>query len=126
MSISELLQMLKTDINSMSMGEKILGGVYTALLAMGVVFIVLALIMFIIKVINITPTDKNVDKVYNSSDIANVQENQTSNELNDDIELVSVITAAIMASSSKNIVVRRITRTNNIQSNWEKTSNIEV
>lgn len=126
MSISELLQMLKTDINSMSMGEKILGGVYTALLAMGVVFIVLALIMFIIKVINITPTDKNVDKVSNSSDIANVQENQTSNELNDDIELVSVITAAIMASSSKNIVVRRITRTNNIQSNWEKTSNIEV
>lgn len=126
MSISELLQMLKTDINSMSMGEKILGGVYTALLAMGVVFIVLALIMFIIKVINITPIDKNVDKVSNSSDIANVQENQTSNELNDDIELVSVITAAIMASSSKNIVVRRITRTNNIQSNWEKTSNIEV
>lgn len=120
MNISELLQTLKTDIGTMSMGDKLLGGLSTALLAMGVVFIILILISFIIRVINVQPKEEVQST---RSDFEGIEKNEKSIE-EDNTELMAVITAAIVASSTKNIVVRRITRTNNIKSNWEKSSNI--
>ncbi|MEF9992420.1 MAG: OadG family protein [Romboutsia sp.] len=113
MNISELLNTLKTDIATMSIGEKLLGGFSTALLAMIVVFTILVLIAFIIRIINAQP--KEVEK------IKEVETNKIVEEkLEDSTELTAIITAAIVASSNKNIVVRRITRTNNVKSNWEK------
>lgn len=126
MSISELLQNLKTNIDSMSVGEKLFGGCATAVLAMGIVFLILVLIMYIIKIINANPKVENVNTESTISNIADIEKNEDISKEDDVDELVSVITAAIMASSLNNIIVRRITRTNNIQSNWEKTSNIEV
>lgn len=124
MSISELLQNLKIDASSMPMGEKLLGGSYTTLLAMGVVFIILVLIAFIIKILNAEPKvgNKKLDKDANKMKAQEYKQPQTSEQY--DNELISVITAAIVASGSSNIVVRRIERTNNKQSDWEKITDI--
>ncbi len=124
MNISQLLENLKIDAASMPMGERLLAGCATTLLSMVVVFIVLVLIAEIIKVVNAGPKDKK-NKV---AEIKVDENKEVSEEISteDDNELVAVITAAISASSNKNIVVKRISRTNNIQSNWEKTHNIEI
>lgn len=124
MNISQLLENLKIDAASMPMGERLLAGCATTLLSMVVVFIVLVLIAVIIKIVNVAPEDKK-NKV---AEIKVDGNKEVSEEISteDNNELVAVITAAISASSNKNIVVKRISRTNNIQSNWEKTHNIEI
>lgn len=124
MNISQLLEALKVDAASMPMGERLLGGCVTALLSMVVVFIVLVLIALIIRVVNVAPNDKK-DK------LAEIKFNENQEGLEESItenndDLIAIISAAIVASGNKNIVVKRINRTNNIQSNWEKTHNIEV
>lgn len=124
MNISQLLEKLKIDAASMPMGERLLAGFSTTLLSMVVVFIVLVLIAEIIKVVNAGPKDKKNKVVEIKLDENKEVSEEISTE--DDNELVAVITAAISASSNKNIVVKRINRTNNIQSNWEKTHNIEI
>ncbi|MCC3868776.1 OadG family protein [Terrisporobacter mayombei] len=124
MSISQLLEALKVDAASMPMGERLLGGCATALLSMGTVFIVLVLIALIIRIVNVAPNDKK-DKVAEIKFNENQESLEESMTENDD-HLIAIITAAIVASGNKNIVVKRISRTNNIQSNWEKTHNIEV
>lgn len=123
MSISQLLEVLKTDITSMSIGEKLLGGCATALLAMVVVFAILVLISGLINVINATPVNKPSQEKKVEPAVHVFDEDVTA--IND-MELVSVITASIMATSSKNIVVKRIKRSNNTQSNWENVSYMDI
>ncbi|RDY28719.1 hypothetical protein CHL78_004065 [Romboutsia weinsteinii] len=125
MNISQLLESLKINIENMSTAERLLGGLATAALAMLVVFVVLILIAGLITIINKTPQEKQIEtkESHNNIEVAETDEES----LEDNLQLVSVITAAIMASSNnKNIVVRRITRSNNIQTNWEKMSKSEV
>lgn len=124
MSISQLLESLKVDAASMPMGERLLAGCATTLLSMVVVFIVLVLIAMIIRVVNAAPEDKKSKMAEIKVDENKEVLEEVNSEDND--ELVAVITAALVASGNKNIVVKRISRTNNIQSNWEKTHNIEV
>lgn len=122
MNISELLKTLKIDINSMTMSEKLLGGVSAALLSMMMVFIILVLIAFIIKIIN---RDKKTISSNNQSLLSVDEAKFIDNEENIyDSELIAVITAAIIASNDKEIIVRRIKRTNNKVSDWEKAPHI--
>ena len=125
MNISQLLESLKINIENMSTAERLLGGLATAALAMLVVFVVLILIAGLITIMNKTPQEKQIEtkESHNNIEVAETDEES----LEDNLQLVSVITASIMASSNnKNIVVRRITRSNNIQTNWEKMSKSEV
>lgn len=129
MNISGLLENLKNNIDAMSMKEIILGGFATALLAMMVVFTILVLISLIIRIINAQPNEKVNESSKNKSvDIVDVLANKAEEDLNDNLEdddeLVAIITASIVAASGKNIVVKRITRTNNNKSSWEKVTNI--
>ncbi|GAA0100355.1 MAG: OadG family protein [Paraclostridium bifermentans] len=121
MNISQLLEALKDPSASISIGEKLLAGVCVAILSMVVVFIVLILISLIIKILQ-------VDRSGKQKNVANVEpiqeasiENKSSNENIE--ELVSVITASIAAAtgnSTNNIIVRKIQRTNNNKSSWER------
>jgi Na+-transporting methylmalonyl-CoA/oxaloacetate decarboxylase gamma subunit len=121
MKVNNILEVLKTDANSMSILEKLLGGIATAALSMVVVFIILLLISFIIRIINTSPLDNEIENKVNTNEKSNCNV-EKKDEI--DEELVSVITAAIIQSSGKNIVVKRITRTNNNKTNWEKTYNV--
>lgn len=121
MNISQLLEALKDPSASISIGEKLLAGVCVAILSMAVVFIVLVIISIIIKILQVDRTEKqktvaNVEPIQEAS-----IENKSSNENIE--ELVSVITASIAAAtgnSTNNIIVRKIQRTNNNKSSWER------
>lgn len=121
MNISQLLEALKDPSASISIGEKLLAGVCVAILSMAVVFIVLVIISLIIKILQIDRTEKQKTV----ADVESIQEasieNKSSNENIE--ELVSVITASIAAAtgnSTSNIIVRKIQRTNNNKSSWER------
>ncbi|EQK47140.1 OadG family transporter subunit [Paraclostridium bifermentans] len=121
MNISQLLEALKDPSASISIGEKLLAGVCVAILSMAVVFIVLVIISLIIKILQIDRTEKQKTV----ADVESIQEasieNKSSNENIE--ELVSVITASIAAAtgnSTNNIIVRKIQRTNNNKSSWER------
>jgi sodium pump decarboxylase gamma subunit len=125
MNISQLLEALKDPSASITIGEKLLAGVFVAILSMAVVFIVLILIAYIIKILQF---DRNKQKsVSNVDPVKEVLNNNTSNDENIE-ELVSVITASIAAAtgnSTSNIIVKKIQRTNNNKSSWERmTKNI--
>ena len=121
MNISQLLEALKDPSASISIGEKLLAGVCVAILSMAVVFIVLVIISIIIKILQVDRTEKqktvaNVEPIQEAS-----IENKSSNENIE--ELVSVITASIVVAtgnSTNNIIVRKIQRTNNNKSSWER------
>lgn len=96
------------------------GVIQTALLntviGMGIVFVVLILISFLISLFKFIPSgkEKKVEVPVAASVEAPVEETE---ELVDDTELVAVITAAIMASMgdeapADGLVVRSIRRTN--------------
>ena len=121
MNISQLLEALKDPSASISIGEKLLAGVCVAILSMAVVFIVLVIISLIIKILQVDRTEKQKTV----ADVESIQEasieNKSSNENIE--ELVSVITASIAAAtgnSTNNIIVRKIQRTNNNKSSWER------
>lgn len=121
MNISQLLEALKDPSASISIGEKLLAGVCVAILSMAVVFIVLVIISLIIKILQVDRTEKQKN-VANLEPIQEASiENKSSNENIE--ELVSVITASIAAAtgnSTNNIIVRKIQRTNNNKSSWER------
>lgn len=120
MNINQLLETLKDPTITLSIGETLLAGVSVALLSMSVVFIILLVITAIIKLLQ---SEKSQAKLKDSTEKETMTE---SNEFKKDEsieELVSVITAAIAAStgnSTNNIIVRKISRTNNSKTNWER------
>lgn len=121
MSISQLLEALKDPSVPITIGEKLLAGVCVAILSMVVVFIVLVIIAFIIKILQIDKSKKQRVIKDLEPPQQNLLDNKTSNENIE--ELVSVITASIAAAtgnSLNNIVVKKIQRTNNNKSSWER------
>lgn len=122
MNISQLLEALKDTQVNLSIGEKLVAGLSVAILSMSVVFIVLVVIALII---NLLQREK---KVVETNDIENkisYEPESVVEESEDMGALVSVITAAICATtgkSSNNIIVRKIVRSNNSKSSWESTS----
>lgn len=119
MNISQLLEALKDPSSVLSTGEKLLGGISVALLSMGVVFIILVIIALIITILQKDRSSKTkLDIVKNEDD-----ENKSNED--DFKELVAVITASIAVStgnSTNNIIVRKIQRSNNNKSSWERMS----
>lgn len=101
MNISQLLEALKNTEVSLTISEKLIAGVFVALLSMSVVFIVLVVIAGIISLL---------------------QREKKTDQTKDMGALVSVITASICVAtgnSSNNIIVRKIERSNNTKSSWE-------
>lgn len=122
MNISQLLEAVKDPSSTLSMGEKLLAGVSVAVLSMAVVFIVLVVIALIIAILQRDKSKKvkedNIELIKRKED--EIKEVNNNEDLG---ELVSVITAAIAATtgnSTNNIVVRKIQRSNNTKTSWER------
>lgn len=123
MNIIQLLESLKDPSAVLTIGDKLLVGFSVALLSMSVVFIILVIIALII---NLLQREKAKVEVLNiaSSEFSNVEE--VNDKIDDMEELVAVITSAIAAAtgnSTNNIIVRKISRSNNSKSRWESMSN---
>jgi sodium pump decarboxylase gamma subunit len=123
MNISQLLEALKDTSSALSLSDKLLAGVSVAILSMGVVFIVLVIIALIIAILQIDRSNKKQEVIQTeNAKESMIEENQSSDNDNTE-ELVSIITAAIAAAtgnSTNNIIVRKIQRSNNNQTSWER------
>jgi sodium pump decarboxylase gamma subunit len=100
-----------------STSQKLYKAAMNTVIGMGTVFVVLIFISFIIslfKFINKFQNRKQEQKVENEKDDKEIVENNESEELVDDLELVAVITAAITAyegeKNSNGLVIRSIRR----------------
>ena len=123
MNISQLQEALKDTSSALSLIDKLLGGVSVAILSMGVVFIVLVIIALIIAILQTDRSNKKQEVIQTENAKGGmIEENQSADNDNTG-ELVSVITAAIAAAtgnSTNNIIVRKIQRSNNNQTSWER------
>lgn len=121
MNISQLLEALKDSSVVLTVGQKLTAGLSVALLSMSVVFIVLAIIAAIIALLQKEKVKTN--SIDGSLDnIKSIDLEEEIDDTQDMGELVSAITAAILAdtgNSTKNILVKKIVRTNNSKSSWE-------
>ncbi|SET81046.1 sodium pump decarboxylases, gamma subunit [Natronincola peptidivorans] len=128
MSLMERMK-VASDLQNMSMGEKMLGSIQVAIFGIAIVFLALLLLFVIITVLEKVlhgAEDKNKASVAKKAEVSagpvKVEEAQEEEEV-DDTQLVAVITAAIAASlhtSTHNIVVRNIIRVPDTTPAWNK------
>ncbi|QUH25366.1 OadG family protein [Serpentinicella alkaliphila] len=120
----DLIGKLKNSIDSLTLGEKILGGIGVSLFGMVVVFFILVLIMFAVNLLQkFAGESKKVPSESVSFDETGMNSEVQQEILEDYGELVAVITAAIAASlntSTHNIVVKNITRKQDTTPAWSK------
>lgn len=126
-----LLEKMQFSIDTMSFGEKFLGSIVVTLLGVGIVFSALiALYLTIVimqKVVSGLQPKKKAEIAPITKEPA-VEDTIDTEDTIDNVELVAVITAAIAASlhtSTHNIVVRNITRTNDATPSWAKIGRVD-
>ena len=120
--MNELIKQMSTDTTSMTLAEKAIGGIVVTVFSMAIVFFVLIMIMYIIKLMTSSATKvakrREAKVVDEKSSEVNIQEiaiepEQTSKN---EEEVVAVIMAAInsyYASSQSKIVIRNISKKEN-------------
>lgn len=130
-----LMEMMKYNIDALSAGEKLLGSVITMVLGMATCLIALTILIICIKIMSVFFGGKK-DKGGKSSPassapVSTPKSGPTASAitLEDNSELVAVITAAIAAiSGSSNFVIRNITEKKRppLLSNWVTTGRFEA
>lgn len=117
--MNELIKQMATDTASMSIAEKISGGIVVTLFSMAIVFLVLILIMYIIKVMTASTAkvaERRQAKVIDEK-TEEIKIQETSIEPEDNIEEeIAAIMAAISsyyASSNSKIVIKNIAKKDN-------------
>ena len=125
MTTTELLKQFADPnvIQSLSITDKLLAGLVTTLMGMGITFIALIILQIIISL---------MDRLLNRTATASVAAPETtpaaSAVLQDDQELVAVLTAAIamkMKTSVGNIVIRNIEKIEDRSPAWNRAGIIE-
>ncbi|MGB5823022.1 MAG: OadG family protein [Proteocatella sp.] len=111
--MNELINQMATDVTTMTLGEKMTGGLVVTLFAMTIVVLVLVIIMYAIKALTAyaSSSAKKADmKKAQASGIEKIE--QVAVESNDE-EVVAAIMAAInsyYASSQSKIVIKNIAK----------------
>jgi len=120
-----LLEKMQFSIDSMTLGERFAGSIVVTLMGVGIVFAALAIlycaIVIMQKVVNGTQPKKEAFTKPTTIE-ESVAENNEEDHI-DHTELVAVITAAVAASlntSTHNIIVRNITRSQDMTPVWAK------
>lgn len=133
MTTTELLKQFADPnvIQSLSITDKLIGGLITTLLGMGITFIALIILQIIIswmdRLINRTATVTGAAPLPASVAAPETTPAATPN-LQDDQELVAVLTAAIamkMKTSVGNIVIRNIEKIEDRSPAWNRAGIIE-
>ena len=127
--INEILKMLQSDPESVSAltgSEKVLLILFVAGLGMAVTFAVLLFLWFCISLISsiLNRAENKKEKPSPIEEVTTV----VADVVEEDEELIAVITAAIMASlntSTHSIVVKNVVRVNDHSPSWAKTGRIE-
>lgn len=137
MNIADLFQTMATDINSMTMSEKLIGGGIVTLLSMAVVFIILFLLQVSIQVMarGLNPSNKENEGLQKAEIKPNITsetkiEKPQNQELkaNNDEEICAVIAAAVASSmgvSQSDIRIKNIKRVGDQSPAWAKAGRID-
>lgn len=137
MNIADLFQTMATDIDSMTMSEKLIGGGIVTLLSMAVVFIILFLLQISIQVMarGLNPSNKENEGLQKPQVKPNVTsetkiEKAQNQELkaNSDEEICAVIAAAVASSmgvSQSDIRIKNIKRVGDQSPAWAKAGRID-
>lgn len=117
----ELIFKIANEAGSMTVGEKFIGGILITLFSMLMVFAVLILLMYVIKILGTTlggnakPAKTTVEKSQNES---SSKENISEVQARDEAEVVAAIIAAVNAvktGEDSKIIIRQIVKN---QNNW--------
>lgn len=137
MNIADLFQTMATDINSMTMSEKLIGGGIVTLLSMAVVFIILFLLQISIQVMarGLNPSNKENEGLQKpeikpnvTSEIKIEKPQNQELEANSDEEICAVIAAAVASSmgvSQSDIRIKNIKRVGDQSPAWAKAGRID-
>lgn len=108
-------------ILNMSIGEKLINSLMVTALGMGITFLVLIILFFVIKIMTfiLAPKTEKISKV--EKDIIEEKESAILDDNSDD-EIVAVLTAAIMAYTGgrKKLIVRSFREIEPSLSQWTK------
>lgn len=131
-----LLEQLKVSIDTMTLGEKFLGSLQVTLLGVAIVFVALAMLFIIIKILDNfihqaeSSAAKKKGKKADEESAAKAAAEKPAQDpaereepQQDEGELVAVISAAVAASlhtSTHNIIVRNIVRTPDTAPAWNR------
>ena len=125
MTISELLTKFGNPeiIQSLSMSDKMMAGLVTVCLGMGITFSALIILQFVISWMDklLNKSTKTVETASNRPD--KTKPDATPQNSRDDKELIAVISSVIameMATSVDNIVIRNIKKTEPSTSVWSQ------
>lgn len=115
--MNELIKQMATDTSSMSLAEKVMGGLAVTLFSMAIVFFVLVLIMYAIKAMTSSASkvaERRAARVVNEkTEEVKIQETPVEPEEDNEEEVVAAIMAAInsyYASSQSKIVIKNIAK----------------
>ena len=113
-------------MDAMTLGDKLTGSMIVTLLGVGIVFAALILLFFTIVAMEKIIVKSQPKKEVELKPINDVEEEETEDVV-EDTELVAVITAAVASSlntSTHNIIVRNITRVEDATPSWAKAGRI--
>ncbi len=114
--MNELIKQMATDTASMSVVEKIIGGIVVTVFSMAIVFLVLILIMYIIKAMTASTAKvaerRQAKVVDEKTEVVKIQETSIEPEDNIEEEIAAVMAAisSYYASSNSKIVIKNIAK----------------
>lgn len=118
--MNELIKQMATDVSSMTLAEKMLGGLIVTVFSMAIVFLVLLLIMYAIKAMTSSASkvaSRREAKVVNEAcDDVKIQEMPIEKIQDNNEEVVAAIMGALNAyysSSQSKIVIKNIVKKDN-------------
>jgi len=131
-----LMEMMKYNIGALSMGERLLGAVITMVLGMATCLVALTILILCVKIMSALFRGKS-NGAGNASSAPSAPKSSSQGGpaasaitvVEDDLELVAVITAAIAAvRGSNNFVIKNITekKRHPLLSNWVTTGRFEA
>jgi glutaconyl-CoA/methylmalonyl-CoA decarboxylase subunit delta len=127
MTITELMLQFSNPetLKTLSLGSKFMAGLVTSVMGMGITFIALILLQFIISWMARLATPGN-QPAPATAEVAPKTISQT--EEDDDLELTAVITAILahhLHTTSDNIIIRNITRIEDSSPLWNRAGILE-
>ena len=114
--MNELIKQMATDTASMSVVEKIIGGIVVTVFSMAIVFLVLILIMYIIKAMTASTAKvaerRQAKVVDEKTEVVKIQETSIEPEDNIEEEIAAVMASisSYYASSNSKIVIKNIAK----------------
>lgn len=127
--MKELIAQMASDVSSMTLAEKMLGGLVVTIFSMAIVFIVLAMIMYAIKLMTSSLSEKPKkikDEEVKVAEEPVSQPSETYQDMASEHEEIAAVMAAITsyyASGDTKIVIRNIAR--NRTSSWANAGMLE-